>query len=143
MVDGDTIVVNLESGKEVKVRLIGVDTPETVHPRKPVECYGPEASAFLKELLPPGTTVFLTHEEGNKFDHYGRLIAYVVTVTVETDLETETTTLIASMVNIRLILEGYARAYTKYPFELRDMFEAAERQAREEGRGLWSACKES
>ena len=73
VVDGDTIVVDLGDGEKTKVRLIGVDTPETVHPRKPVECYGPEASAFLKQLLPPGSTVFLSYEEGNKLDHYSLL----------------------------------------------------------------------
>ncbi len=73
--DGDTITVSL-GGREEKVRLIGVDTPETVHPTKPVGCYGPEASAFIKAQLPKGTRVKLVRDLEAR-DYYDRLLAYV------------------------------------------------------------------
>src|SRR5882757_4061150 len=74
-VDGDTIVVSL-SGKDEDVRMIGVDTPETVDPDKPVQCGGPEASAFTHGLLSPGTAIEL--EIGAEArDKYGRLLAYI------------------------------------------------------------------
>src|SRR5437868_412137 len=72
VIDGDTIVV---SGKR-HVRLIGVDTPETVDPNRPVGCFGKEASAFLKTLLPPGAAVRLIGDVEQE-DRYGRLLAYV------------------------------------------------------------------
>ena len=75
VVDGDTITVRL-SGRTETVRLIGVDTPETVHPTKPVECFGPEASAFTKSLLAPGTEVSVVRDAEAR-DRYGRLLAYV------------------------------------------------------------------
>jgi endonuclease YncB( thermonuclease family) len=75
MLDGDTLIANV-SGQEVTVRLIGMDTPEVVDPRKPVQCYGPEASAKGKELL-NGKEVYLEKEsaKGN-YDKYGRVLAY-------------------------------------------------------------------
>ena len=78
VVDGDTIVVRL-AGRTEMVRMIGIDTPETVHPTQPVECFGPEASAFTKSLLPPGTKVSLVRDAEAR-DRYGRLLAYVTRV---------------------------------------------------------------
>src|SRR5688572_18099377 len=74
VIDGDTIEIE-QDGKPVKVRLIGVDTPETVHPSKPVEEYGREASKFTTNLL-KGESVFLEFDK-DKADRYGRLLAYV------------------------------------------------------------------
>ena len=74
IVDGDTIVIQLD-GQDQKVRLIGVDTPETVDPRKPVQHYGKEASAFLTNLL-KGESVYLRYDQ-TKLDKYGRLLAYL------------------------------------------------------------------
>lgn len=122
VVDGDTIV--LEDGQ--KVRLIGVDTPETVDPRKPVQFFGKEASAFTRAEL-EGKRVRLEYD-WERTDKYGRTLAYVY-------LEDGT------LFNAKLIASGYAHAYTKYPFkqEFMDLFRQLERDARENGRGLWAA----
>src|SRR5690606_26099774 len=75
VVDGDTLVVEL-AGREVPVRLIGIDTPETVAPGRPVECYGAEASDHLRALAPAGTAVRLERDVEAR-DMYDRLLAYV------------------------------------------------------------------
>jgi micrococcal nuclease len=118
VVDGDTIILN---GNE-RVRLIGVDTPETVHPQKPVEYYGKEASAFTKRLC-EGKSVRLEYDWQRK-DRYGRTLAYVY-------LEDGT------FLNAEIIKQGYGHAYTRFPFKHLDEFRGYEREARESGRGLW------
>jgi len=126
IVDGDTIVVSFDPaiglGTDEKVRLIGVDTPETVDPRKPVQFYGAEASRFVTDSI-LGKTVRLAFEPTLR-DYFGRLLAYVF-------LEDGT------CFNMAIIAEGYGFAYTKYPFLFMDDFRKAERQARESKRGLW------
>jgi len=78
VVDGDTLLAQVGGagqpgfGQPVRVRVIGVDTPETVKPDTPVRCFGPQASAFTKHLLPPGTLVRAAHEAGGDVDRYGR-----------------------------------------------------------------------
>ena len=121
VIDGDTFV--LETGK--KVRLIGVDTPETVHPSKPVEYFGKEASAFTKKML-TGKKVRLEFDQ-QKVGKYGRILAYVF-------LEDST------FFNAELIKQGYAHAYTKYPFrqDYMDLFKSLEKEAREQSKGLWA-----
>jgi micrococcal nuclease len=121
VIDGDTIIVNIE-GKKEKVRLIGVDTPETVHPNKPVEYFGKEASEFTKKMV-EGKKVRLEYD-WQKRDKYGRLLAYVFL----TD---------GTFLNAEIIKQGYGFAYTKYPFKYLDEFRRYEREARENGRGLW------
>jgi micrococcal nuclease len=77
VVDGDTIRVEVE-GREQPVRLLGIDTPETHRPGVPIECGGPQASAYMRELLPPGTRVVLERDPTqDSVDRYGRLLAYV------------------------------------------------------------------
>lgn len=122
VVDGDTIIVNI-NGKDEKVRLIGVDTPETVHPDKPVQYFGKEASAFTKTMV-SGKKVQLEYD-WEKRDKYGRLLAYVY-------LEDGT------FLNATIIKEGYGFAYTKYPFKYLDDFRQYEKTAKESNRGLWS-----
>lgn len=78
VVDGDTIEVKTADGAEKTVRLLNIDTPETVDPQEPVQCLGPEASAFLKEQLTEGTGVDLTYDVEEK-DRYGRDLAVVST----------------------------------------------------------------
>jgi len=119
VVDGDTIV--LENGE--RVRLIGVDTPETVHPNKPVQYFGKEASAFTKNMV-EGKKVKLEYDWQRK-DRYGRTLAYVY-------LEDGT------HLNAEIIKQGYGFAYTKYPFKYLEEFRKYERKAREEGKGLWA-----
>lgn len=128
VVDGDTLVARLPGGEE-SVRLIGIDTPETVDPRKPVQCYGREASARMKALLPPGTAIRLERDVEAR-DHYGRLLAYVHRVDDGT------------FVNLALAEEGYAQPLTIPPnVAYSSRFAAAAADARREGRGLWGACR--
>jgi micrococcal nuclease len=124
VVDGDTIKVRID-GQAQTVRLIGVDTPETVAPGQPVECFGIEASNFLKDLL-IGKSVELTADPTqDDIDKYGRLLRYVY-------MED------ATFVNHKLILEGYAYEYTyDVPYESQSLFQTAQAEAENENRGLW------
>jgi len=125
VIDGDTIVVKVDNA-DVTVRLIGVDTPETVHPQKPVEFFGKEASAFTTNLL-AGEQVFLEYEEGSaKTDKYGRTLAYVYRAPDR------------QFVNYEIVRQGYGHAYTTYPFSKMEAFRQAEREARQSGKGLWN-----
>lgn len=127
VVDGDTIVVDI-GGAEETVRLIGIDTPETVHPDRPQECFGPEASERLRGLLPAGSSVRLARDVEPR-DAYDRLLAYV-----ERSAD-------GLPVNLTLVTEGYAEASHHPPnTALRGDLDAAERAARRSGLGLWSAC---
>ena len=129
VVDGDTIVVRLSGGEE-RVRLIGVDTPESVDPRSPVECFGEEASGRTAELLPEGTRIRLERDVEAR-DRYDRLLAYVYRADDGT------------FVNRALLEEGYAQPLTIPPNVAHAAdFAAAARAAREAGTGLWSACPE-
>lgn len=135
VVDGDTIEVQITGrtegpgageasvGSIQKVRMIGIDTPESVRPGTPVECFGREASAAAKALL-EGQEVHLV-KDVEETDRYDRLLRYVY--------------LGEEMANARLIANGYATAYT-YPPNVRwsEMFVQLEREARQANRGLWS-----
>lgn len=126
VIDGDTIDVARpgETAKE-RVRLIGVDAPETKDPRKPVQCFGKEASQFTSRL--EGKTVWLEYDVEPK-DRYGRTLAYVV-------LDD------GAFFNLILAEEGYAQPLTIPPnVKYADRFVEAARKARAEGRGLWSSC---
>lgn len=124
VVDGDTIEVKLD-GKAYKLRYIGVDTPETVDPNRPVGCFGPEASKRNKELI-LGKTVEL-EKDVSETDAFGRLLRYVW--------------LDGEMVNARLVRDGYAQVST-YPPDVKyqQLFLQLQREAREAGAGLWSGC---
>lgn len=126
IVDGDTIVVSFDRvtglGGSEKVRLIGVDTPETVDPRRPVERFGKEAARFARERL-LGRRVRLAFESRLR-DHYGRLLAYVFLPD-------------GGCFNLQIVAEGFGFAYTKYPFMFMADFREAERSARTARRGLW------
>jgi micrococcal nuclease len=135
VVDGDTIDVEIlartdgpgagqaEPGPTYRVRLIGIDAPESVHPRTPVECFGREASAAAKALL-EGQAVRLV-KDVEETDRYDRLLRYVY--------------LGDEMANARLVLNGYALSYT-YPPNVRhtDLFAELQREARSRELGLWS-----
>ena len=123
VVDGDTIVLD---GNE-KVRLIGVDTPETKDPRKPVQYFGKEASEFTRNLV-EGRKVRLEYYQ-NKIDKYGRTLAYVY-------LEDGT------FLNAEIIKQGYGFAYTIFPFKYLEEFRQYEKEARENERGLWAPKEE-
>jgi endonuclease YncB( thermonuclease family) len=125
VVDGDTIKVILEDESVERVRLIGIDTPETVHPSKPVEPWGPEASAFTSALLPEGSIVYLELDVEQR-DRYGRLLAYV-------RLNDH------SMVQCLLLAAGLAQVST-YPPNVRyvDLFVLIQQASRAAGIGMWS-----
>ena len=135
-VDGDTIEVEVvarvegpaageaQPGGIYDVRLVGIDTPESVSPRDPVECFGPEASDATAALL-EGATVRMVRDVEEE-DSFGRLLRYVY--------------LGGELANARLVANGYATAY-EYPPNVRhsNLFAHLERDASDGGRGLWSA----
>ena len=127
VVDGDTVVVRLKKSTET-VRLIGIDTPETVHPTKPVECFGPEASAYLSQLLPKGTEVRVVRDVEAR-DYYNRLLLYIFRAS--DDL----------FVNQHMIETGHA---TPYPYPpnttYAKQFAAIGHSARGANVGLWGVC---
>jgi micrococcal nuclease len=132
VVDGDTLDVSVPgSPSPTRVRVLGVDTPETVDPRRPVQCFGEEASARAKELLPPGQPVTLTVDPTQgRLDRYGRLLAYVGLPD-------------GRDIGAALITEGYAHEYTyRTPYARQGAYRAAAAAAREAGAGLWAptAC---
>jgi micrococcal nuclease len=126
VVDGDTIRVRLDGHTE-RVRYIGIDTPESVKPGTPVQCFAKRASAANARLV-AGRSVRLVGDVEQR-DRYGRLLAYVYR---EPDGE---------FVNAQLVRDGYARTLTIAPnvAHARELADLA-RNARREGRGLWSAC---
>jgi micrococcal nuclease len=130
-VDGDTIDVEI-GGRTERVRLIGIDTPETKKPDSPVECYGPEASAFTASLLPIGTEVLLERDIVGR-DDYGRLLGYVHLVDADGGMTT--------FVNLEIVEQGFAGPLTIEPNSTfaRD-FAAAARRAERSGLGMWAAC---
>ena len=125
VIDGDTVVLQ-KNGVDYKIRLIGVDTPETVHPLKPVEWYGKEASQFLRNLL-RGESVYLAYETKTaELDRYGRVLAYLYRAPD------------SLFVNLEIVRQGYGHAYTQYPFKHMELFRSYERKAQEARKGLWS-----
>lgn len=124
VIDGDTIVINWDD-RILKVRMLGVDTPETVHPFKPVEFYGKKASEYSKKRL-TNKKITLSFDK-NKIDRYGRLLAYIY--------------IGDKLFNAELIEKGYGYAYIKYPFKYRDEFIRLEEIAKEMGIGIWQNLK--
>ncbi len=125
VVDGDTIDADID-GKTERIRLIGIDTPETVDPRKPVQCFGREASNKTKEMLTGKEVRLEPDPTQDDRDKYGRLLRYVF-------LEDGTN------YNKWLIAQGYAHEYTyDIPYKYQTEFKTAESQARNHSLGLWS-----
>jgi len=120
VVDGDTLL--LESGE--RVRLLGVDTPETVKPNTPIQPWGPEASAFTRQMV-EGKTVTLVFDK-ERFDKYRRLLAFVYVDEI--------------CLNTELIRQGLSTAQLQYPYrsDMKRLFKEAENLARAEKIGLWS-----
>jgi len=129
VVDGDTVIVRADGGV-LRVRLLGIDTPETVDPHRPVGCFGPEASAYTKHLL-TGRRVRLVYDR-QLHDTYGRWLAYIYLERPgRPDL----------FVNARLVSAGYARTLSIPPNTAHATdLSALEREAALAGRGLWAAC---
>lgn len=127
VVDGDTVEVTLSTGRE-RIRLLGIDTPETVHPTKPTECFGPEASARLAELAPVGAELRIERDVELR-DRYGRLLAYLWSSD-------------GTFINEALVADGFARTLPIDPNRAhRATLADAESTARQAGVGLWSACE--
>ena len=125
VIDGDTAEMELAGGGEEGVRFIGVDTPESVAPGQPVECFGKRASAFTKELI-EGERVVLRFGAEER-DRYGRLLAYIY--------------LGERFVNAELVRLGYARTLEIAPnVDFADNFAMLQQSAANDGRGLWGEC---
>jgi len=128
VVDGDTFAY-LKNGVEMKVRLLGINTPETVDPRKPVECFGKEASDEAKSLLSGRSVRLVTDPTANNRDMYGRELRYVYLPD-------------GTFVNRFLVENGYAQATPDYVFQYKELFVNLEKEARIAEKGLWNpqAC---
>ena len=127
VIDGDTIDLRLDGAVE-RVRLIGVDTPETVKPNTPVQCYGPEASAHTKSLLPKGTAVRVERDIEPR-DKYGRLLLYVYRAND------------GLFVNLDLASGGFARPLAIAPNTAHERdFATAVNAAQTAHEGLWGSC---
>lgn len=125
VVDGDTLAIDME-GKSETLRLIGINTPETVDPRKPVECFGKEASNKAKKLLAGQNIKIEKDPTQSERDKYNRLLAYVYK---EDGL----------FFNKYMIEEGYAYEYTyQVPYAYQAEFKAAQAQAEQSKKGLWA-----
>ncbi len=130
--DGDTAHFRLDGGTEEKVRFIGIDTPEVSGQAEP---YGEEAAAYTADAIPIGATVWL-ETDAELRDRHGRLLAYVWLAEPQRGDDAEVR---ESMLNARIVLDGYANAYTyppnvKYTDVLRDL----QSEARAASRGLWA-----
>lgn len=124
VIDGDTIVTR----KGVRIRLIGVDTPETVYPGRPIECFGPEASAFTERHL-EGDRVGLEYDIDRK-DRYGRTLAYIH----DKDFP-------GRIFQWSIIRRGFGLAKHYAPnYKYRALLDEAQRRAASENRGLWGKC---
>lgn len=125
VIDGDTVVVQI-NGIAEKVRLIGLDTPEIVDPRKPAECFGKEASDEAKRILNGKHVLLETDPSQDARDKYGRRLAYVFLPD-------------GANFNEMMIKSGYGYEYTyNLPYKYRTEFKRAEKNARENKRGLWA-----
>ena len=130
VVDGDTIEVTDRAGATSTVRLIAVDTPETVKPNAPIECFGPQASDYTSTIL-TGRSVRLERDETvGDTDRYDRTLAYVWTVQDR------------RLFNLALIEAGAAREYTydRTRYRYRNAFRAAQSDAQRDRHGLWGHC---
>ena len=126
VVDGDTIVIDI-NGVQEKVRLIGINSPESVDPRRNFECYGIEASKYMKSIA-NGQYVQLEYDSSqDKRDKYDRLLAYLYLQD-------------GQMLNKKMIADGYAYEYTyNKPYKYQKEFKAAQSIATYSDRGLWAA----
>lgn len=125
--DGDTITVDMD-GAEERVRFIGVDTPETQDPRKPVQCFGRAASDFTKNLIGTQNVRLEADSLSDNRDRYNRLLRYVYLPD-------------GRLVQAEIIKQGYGFAYTSFPFTKSIEFKTFETEARNQNRGLWGSCE--
>ena len=128
VIDGDTVDIEID-GRTERARLIGVNTPETKHPTKPIECFGPEASAYMTQLLPKGTDVRIERDTEAR-DRYGRMLLYLYRNSDNL------------FINLDLISRGYGTPMSIEPntFHRNDFVHAAA-LAEASNVGLWKACR--
>lgn len=126
IIDGDTIEVDMNGVKE-KIRLIGVDTPETHDPRKAVQCFGKAATAFTTELIGNQSVRLAADPQSSNRDRYQRLLRYVYLQD-------------GRLVQAEIIKQGYGFAYTSFPFDKSQEFITLQKEAQADSRGLWSNC---
>jgi micrococcal nuclease len=126
-VDGDSMDVDMYGHAET-VRFIVIDTPETHKPNTPVQCYGPEAASYTKSQVEGKQVRLQADSLDTNRDRYGRLLRYVY---LPDD----------SLLQDQLVSQGYAFAYTQFPFEKKAAIVAEEQAAKHAGKGLWSACQ--
>lgn len=124
--DGDTIIVNMGGRREI-IRMIGIDTPETHHPDRPLQCYGNEASEYTRKSLVEKQVRLEADPLNTNRDRYDRLLRYVYLPD-------------GSLFNASVIKEGYGFSYISFPFSKISEFEAYEDQAEQSKKGLWSHC---
>jgi len=124
--DGDTITVDM-NGQSEKVRMIGVDTPETHDPDVPVQCYGPAASAYTQNLIGNQKVRLEADPTNQNRDRYGRLLRYVYLAD-------------GRLVQEEILRNGYGFAYTLFPFTKKTEFISLEGEARAANKGLWGNC---
>lgn len=129
VVDGDTIKVEID-GKYETVRLLGINTPEVDNPNTKEECYGPEASAYLKKLLDNQSVYLLADQQNKDRDKYNRLLRYVYMQD-------------GTFVEEELLRNGYAYNYPYFPFKFMKEFSDWEQEARENDVGLWRKCEKN
>lgn len=130
VVDGDTVLLRVGASRE-SARLIGVDTPETKHPTKGVQCFGPQASEFLTRQLPAGTELRIERDVEAR-DAYDRLLLYLFVATPDGE----------RFVNLELVARGFARPLPIEPnVRYRHLFVDAAVDAERNRRGLWGVCK--
>lgn len=131
--DGDTVRVLVDGQREdISVRLIGIDTPETVAPGRPVECFGPEASAFAEQVLDGARVLLEFDPTQGETDRYDRTLAYVWVVSPSGEVR---------LFNLAAVAGGYAReAQYADPYAWQPEFIAAQTIAQQQGAGQWSAC---
>lgn len=129
VIDGDTIVIVIHDHEYI-VRMLGINTPETVDPRKPAECFGKQASDETKKILTDRQVTIETDDIVGQFDKYSRLLAYI--------------NLNNKNINAYLIEQGFAREYTydtDKPYSKRQTFKQLQKEAKKNKRGLWGECE--
>lgn len=126
VVDGDTIDIQ-KDGAKVRVRLIGINSPESVDPRRPVECFGKQASQYASAILSGQSVTITTDPSQGTLDKYGRTLAYVFLPDGQN-------------FNELMIRDGYAYEYTyRTPYQYQSQFRSAQQDAERAQRGLWSS----
>jgi micrococcal nuclease len=126
-IDGDTIAVDM-NGKTESIRMIGIDTPETHKPNSPVQCYGPAASAYTKNLIGTQKVRLEMDPKSTNRDRYDRLLRYVYLPD-------------GRLVAAESIKNGYGFAYTQFPFGKSDEFVKYQEEAKTAAKGLWANCQ--